>query len=451
MKKNLTKLILIASLSNFAYADTTGNLVSQDFTSGWTNTGNSYHGDLTIAGHHNGTVESDSVSLNAEGINKESLNNGFSITGSANVWFWNNETQSVTQTIKTVDDNGEVITQNRTLSGSCATWNGCTYGSMTDTLIIGSNSQQDYDVNLKYSFSVPNQTSGHYGADLKDPSLTVSYTYVPPLDSATQTALLDLNNDIKDELKDVDTFEFKNEEIKLDSFESFTEEQTFDDFKEDDFSTDTMLVDNKEETPNLEPKEELSGDQGSTFTETAKASDEKTDAPVSSAEDSQDPREPQTEEEEPSSLQAEQSSNEEEDTSQETSSEEEQNTEVADDNNDNASSEKKSVSLADNIKAIDVKVKDPGKNMELKNLVKLDAMIDNTMLLSYANLPFYKDKKIYTDQINIFDNRILYDTVTLVSYQQNDPIFQREKALFDIRQEKQKLIKELEILKNGKT
>ena len=440
--------ILIPTISA---TETTNNLVSTDFTSGWTNTGNTYHGSNTIAGHHGGTVESDSVSLNAEGINKESLNGGFSITGSANVWFWNNETQSVTQTIKTVDDNGEVITQNRTLSGSCATWNGCTYGSMTDTLIIGSNSQQDYDVNLKYSFSVPNQTSGHYGADLKDPSLTVSYTYVPPLDSATQTALLDLNNDIKDELKDVDTFEFKNEEIKLDSFESFTEEQTFDDFKEDDFSTDTMLVDNKEETPNLEPKEELSGDQGSTFTETAKASDEKTDAPVSSAEDSQDPREPQTEEEEPSSLQAEQSSNEEEDTSQETSSEEEQNTEVADDNNDNASSEKKSVSLADNIKAIDVKVKDPGKNMELKNLVKLDAMIDNTMLLSYANLPFYKDKKIYTDQINIFDNRILYDTVTLVSYQQNDPIFQREKALFDIRQEKQKLIKELEILKNGKT
>jgi hypothetical protein len=74
---------------------------------------------------------------------------------------------------------------------------------MTDTLIIGSNSQQDYDVNLKYSFSVPNQTSGHYGADLKNPSLSVTYTYVPPLDSATQTALLDLNNDIKDDLKDV--------------------------------------------------------------------------------------------------------------------------------------------------------------------------------------------------------------------------------------------------------
>ena len=176
--------ILIPTTLNKSNAETTNNLVSTDFSSGWTNTGNTYHGSNTIAGHHGGTVESDSVSLNAEGINKESLNNGFSITGSANVWFWHSETQSVTQTIKTVDDNGEVITQNRTLSGSCATWNGCTYGSMTDTLILGSNTQQDYDVNLKYTFSVPNQTSGHYGADLKDPSLTVNYTYVPPLDNA---------------------------------------------------------------------------------------------------------------------------------------------------------------------------------------------------------------------------------------------------------------------------
>jgi hypothetical protein len=70
--KNLTKLLVSLSLvSNLSYADTTGNLVSQDFTTGWTNTGNSYHGSNTIAGHHNGTVESDSVSLNAEGINKE--------------------------------------------------------------------------------------------------------------------------------------------------------------------------------------------------------------------------------------------------------------------------------------------------------------------------------------------------------------------------------------------
>jgi len=449
LKKNLIKLLASLSLiSNLSYADTTGNLVSQDFTSGWTNTGNSYHGNNIIAGHHNGTVESDSVSLNAEGINKESLNEGFSITGSANVWFWNNETQSVTQTIKTVDDNGQIITQNRTLSGTCATWNGCSYGSMTDTLIIGSNSQQDYDVNLKYSFSVPNQTSGHYGADLKDPSLTVSYTYVPPLDSATQTALLDLNNDIKDELKDVNTFKFEEEPVSLDmnttELQTDTEEMTF-----QETFTDTALVDNKEETPDLEPKEELSGDQGSTFTESAEPSDEKTDAPLSQAEDSQDPQEPQTAEEEPSSLQAEQSSNEEKGTEKETSTEKEQTTEAASDSKSNVSGEKKSISLAKSMEKIDAEVKDIGKNLKLKNLVKIKLMSDNSVLESYANIKFYKPKNIYLDQIDIRDNRVLYANASLVSYQQKDPLFQAQKTLFEIRQEKQKLIKELQVLKNA--
>ena len=432
MKKNLIKLLASLSLvSNLTYADTTDNLVSQDFTSGWTNTGNSYHGSNTIAGHHNGTVESDSVSLNAEGINKESLNEGFSITGSAEVWFWNNETQSVTQTIKTVDDNGEVITQNRTLSGTCATWNGCSYGSMTDTLIIGSNSQQDYDVNLKYTFSVPNQTSGHYGADLKNPSLSVTYTYVPPLDSATQTALLDLNNDIKDDLKDVDTFKFEEDDFKF--------EETFTEMPE--FETNESLPELKEED-----KQEVL--DTNSFTESAAPSDEKTDAPLSQAEDSQDPQELQSAEEEPSSLQAEQKSNEEQDTKTETSTEKEQTTEAAADSKSNVSGEKKSISLAKSMEKIDAEVKDIGKNLELKNLVKIKLMSDNNALESYANIQFYKPKNIYLDQIDIRDNRVLYADASLVSYQQKDPLFQAQKELFDIRQEKQKLIREIQILKN---
>jgi hypothetical protein len=433
MRFTVLTLLLTILIPTISATETTNNLVSTDFTSGWTNTGNTYHGSNIIAGVHGGTVESDSVSLNAEGINKESLNEGFSITGSANVWFWNNETQSVTQTIKTVDDNGQTITQNRTLSGSCATWNGCSYGSMTDTLIIGSNSQQDYDVNLKYTFSVPNQTSGHYGADLKNPSLSVTYTYVPPLDSATQTALLDLNNDIKDDLKDVDTFKFEEDDFKFE--ETFTEMPEFETYE----MTEEIKEEDKQEVLDT-----------NSFTDSEVPSDEKTDAPLSSAEDSQDPQEPQTSEEEPSSLQAEQSSDEESDKESQTSTEEKQTEQAENDSSDKQTDdEKKTVSLADNIKAIDVKVKDPGKNMELKNLVKLDAMVDNTMLLTYGNVPFYKDKKIYTDQINIFDNRILYDTVTLVSYQQKDPVFQQQKALFEIRQEKQKLIREIQVLKNA--
>ena len=448
MKKNLIKLLVATSLSNFAYAETTNNLVSTDFASGWTNTGNSYHGSSTIAGHHGGTVTSDSVSLADDvGLNKNEINQGFSVNSSANVWFWNNYDQSVTMTTQAIDDNGQTITQTRTLSGTCATWNGCDFGSMTDTMVFNSNTQADYNLSLGFSFSVtdPTYQSGHYAADLKDPSMTVTYTPVN-IDSAVEAELFSINSEITNDLKDVDTFEFKNEDIKVDNFESFSEEPTFDDFKEDDFSMDTALVDNKEETLELEPKEESFDDQDSTFTET---SDENTDALLSQAEDSQDPQEPQSVEEEPSSLQAEQSSSEESDTETETSTEKEETTQVASDNKNSVSSEKKLTSLEKSMEKIDQQVKDIGKNLQLKNLVKLKIMSNNDALQQYANIPFYKPKNIYKDQVDIRDNRVLYANSTLISYTQKDPIFTKEKELFNIKVQKEKLLQEIEVLKNG--
>ena len=452
MKKNIIKLLVTTSLSSFAYADTTQNLVSQDFATGWTNTGNTYHGSSVIAGHHDGTVVSDSVSLNAEGINKESLNNGFSVTGSAEVWFWNNYSQSITQTIKTVDDNGEVITQNRTLSGSCATWNGCSFGSMTDTLIIGSNSQQDYNVNLKYSFDVPGTSpAGHLGADLRNPSLTVDYTYVPPLDNATQTALLDLNNDINDDLKDIDNFIFEEEIVIMDT-ESFgnIEDQTLEEppleilSYSDDAFTETPQFETNEPLP-TEP--EASTEEvldTTTFTETSEPSDEN-----DGVESQEDFESVSTEDTGPQESQI---SDQGETVSDNESTTETTEAESSQDTNDKSSAEVKDsskISLTKTMEKIDAQVKDIGKNLQLKNLVKLKVMIDNTGLESYANVPFYKPKAIYLDQASIGDNRVLYPDSSLVSYTQNDPVYQKEKALFDIRQKKQKLIQELQVLKNG--
>ena len=414
MKKNLIKLLVSLSLiSNLSHAETTNNLVSQNFTTGWSGTNlSSLHGSNTIAGVHNSYVESDAVSLSSLDINKESLNEGFTVTGSADYWFWYGAQQSVTQTIKTVDDNGNIITQTRVVSGTSGT--GTTY----DQLIIGSNSQQDYDVSLRYDFSIPSQPNYHYAADLNNPSLSVTYTYVAPLDTATQTELFAINETINKDLKDI-------EEVKIES----------------------KTVDNKIEMTSTESQLETKSDSLSS-TNSEVLSDEKTDAPLSQVSDSQDLPEPQNEEQEPS-LQAEQSLTEESDTEKETSTEKEQTTETVADSKSNVESEKKSISLAKSMEKIDAEVKDIGKNLELKNLVKIKLMSDNDALLDYANVQFYKPKYIYKDQVDIRDNRILYNNVTLVSYQQKDPIFQTQKALFDIRQEKQKLIRELQILKNG--
>jgi hypothetical protein len=51
-------------------------------------------------------------------------------------------------------------------------------------------------------------------------------------------------------------------------------------------------------------------------------------------------------------------------------------------------------------------------------------------------------------QAKNFDNRIIY-TKNLAEYQQNDPIFTQQNEINSIRLEKQKLIREIEVLKNG--
>ena len=50
---------------------------------------------------------------------------------------------------------------------------------------------------------------------------------------------------------------------------------------------------------------------------------------------------------------------------------------------------------------IDAKVKNPVKNLELKNLIKMDRMIDSDIsLVAYNNIDFYISKDIF-NQCNL--------------------------------------------------
>ena len=123
----------------------------------------------------------------------------------------------------------------------------------------------------------------------------------------------------------------------------------------------------------------------------------------------------------------------------------------APDKSDTASNDSKNnidISLNKAMAKIDAKIKDIDKNLKFKNFVKIKAMTSNNLLEQYK-IPFYKKKRIYEDQINIRDNRTLYSTKTLLSYTQNDPIFAKEKQINKIRLEKQRLINEIQVLKNG--
>ena len=96
---------------------------------------------------------------------------------------------------------------------------------------------------------------------------------------------------------------------------------------------------------------------------------------------------------------------------------------------------------------VDSDIKDIGKNLEIKNIIKLKAMVNNDMITAY-NIPFYVGKDIYIDQLNIFDKPI-YQDITLGQYILNDPVVQSKIKIMEIQDQKQKLLNEIEVLKNG--
>ncbi len=99
---------------------------------------------------------------------------------------------------------------------------------------------------------------------------------------------------------------------------------------------------------------------------------------------------------------------------------------------------------------VDKDVKDIAKNLAIKNIIKMQAMTsEQASLAMYQNAVFYKPKDIYLDQLNIFDPRQLYPNTSLASYIQNDKIEIKARKLNELNIKKQKLLYELEMLKNG--
>ena len=422
-------LLMILTLTTLK-AETTSNLVSQDFTSGWSGTNiDTTHGSGVIAGVDNEYIESDSVSLNDSNVNKNSLNNGFEITGSSKIWFWNSNSQSVTQSIKVTDDNGNLTTQNRTISGTCDTFNGCAYEDMTDTMIFGKNTVQDYDVVLRYDFSVPN-TTGHYGADLKEPSLIVNYTYVADINETVEQELINLFTDFEPEenikIEEEFTFEIK-EEPKIEEIFEVEESIQIVSMPEKELEIIEEKPEVMEETMIEEkPEEEIITEE---IMEEAK--EEMTAEIIEEM-----PEEAVEEKEE--KIQEEEMVEE----STEEAPEKEIKTKVA--------KKKTKKPKIDKIMAkVDEQIKDNAKNLQIKNIIKLDAMQNDQASLSvYNNNEFYKPKDIYLNQIEIFDNRSIYTNVDLVEYTANDIMEIKIKKLNEIKYNKRILLLELQELKN---
>jgi len=98
---------------------------------------------------------------------------------------------------------------------------------------------------------------------------------------------------------------------------------------------------------------------------------------------------------------------------------------------------------------VDKDIKDISKNLQIKNIIKLDAMVSDQASLDSYDIPFYKSKNIYLDQLQIQDIRQLYTDVSLNNYIANDPVVIMQEKLRKINIKKQQILIELEVLKNG--
>jgi len=246
-------LFVVTLASAKTSAESTGNLLSNDFTDGtWTTNIQSYHGSNIIAGVDGQYVES-KITL-SDHMNSIDIENVYQSDLTADVWFWNNESQSVTISQTISDTNGKEYSNNTVVSGTCATWNGCDFGTAPTNSILITDVASDYDIVSRFSFTVPSQPDYHYGADLRDPSLIL---YFEPFKMDVETVddvdiwLDDFDKKYEAEFKD-ETFTFtdvfKEEEIKMNEYYLFEEDMyMFMEEPKDDKTEEEFIEEFKEE------------------------------------------------------------------------------------------------------------------------------------------------------------------------------------------------------------
>ena len=422
-------IILIHTTSIKSEVITTNNLLDKNFDNGsWTGTADGRHGSNVIASEHDTYIQSDDISLkNDANLTELQIQNGYTTNHEFEYWHWNTYDSSVKSTVTITGANGETTTQIRNYnSSSCGSVNCGDYVTGSDTYTVLSSLQTDYDLSVRYDFTdSSNATENHYGVDVREPSLTVTYESDPFV----------LNEDIRDEIKDVlEKFKPEKEFIVKEEFkfvEIRTEPKPMEEPKViEQYKTEPKI----EKVYNEKPKEEIKSETkvADKITEeykkevstevTEQVSDNAKKEVIKKDTDKNDSKEVVKKD-----------------------SKEEVKTKVS------STKTKTSKPKLDLIMAkVDAQVKDASKNLNIKNIIKLDAMQkDSVSLVEYNNTEFYKPKDIYLDQIAIFDNRSIYKNFDLVQYRNNDIIGIKNRTLEELNINKQRILIELKELKNG--
>jgi len=260
MKLTLFSLLLTLSLLSSTATSvevTTGNILNnstfgtgtQYSETGWDVTGYDNHHDDLGSGSINNTpggsfaagVDSEisqSVTLSTDAqMNQKEIQNGFSSTAGADVWFWNNYNNTVTLEQKITGSDGSVTTQTRNIPTSNCGFSNCNqYNNYTDTHIQGANTQTDFNIKVTIKNQGVGYTSGHLGPDVDDVTLSITYTDIDLIDEDAQDAIEDIEEnipDIEDDFTWEDDFYFEEEDYAWEDDFYFEEDFSMD--WEDDF------------------------------------------------------------------------------------------------------------------------------------------------------------------------------------------------------------------------
>ena len=455
MKWLITFLFLFTIVN--AEEQTTGNLITNgNFetgnSNGWTTSGNvqvlndccelnNVPSNYDLEFGDSGSISQD-FKLYSNDITQDMLDNGITLNstievqnGECNVtgcWGGQGAADTFTNELSIKDSNGNILASNTNIRTDVTGIDGANF---SDTLIY--NGTGSSNGNITISGSDANAPAYLGGPNLDNISVTMTYD-----DSVLATEIVEEIENIFEEVEEVfEELEFVQIEELFEEFVTLLEEPPLE--EELSFEPVLMVVEEMpmEEEVVMEVEEEITME-----VEEAAEEEEMIEEEIIEEEPQQIAQKPNEEEEikeeEPTSETANKSPVS---TKKITKQKKVQSkTKTA-----NVESQSKFVGLEKAMDKVDKDIKDISKNLQIKNIIKLDAMASEQASLDLYNVPFYKSEDIYLDQMQIQDLRQLYADNNLDSYVVDDPMFVIQEKLNKINIKKQQILIELEQLKNG--
>ena len=434
-------------------------------------------GVLAFEGHEEDNVYQDVDLVDDGHLTQSQINQGFTSTMGADIWFWNNIENKLTlkQTITGAD--GSVSTQVREITGTSGS-TGNKFTNYTNVYTEGSNTQTDITIRAELF----NETAGtayddsHRGPDVDNVTLDITYQELPPINDDAQEAIdniVDVIDDIPEDFFE-EEFIFDDEIIIIDLLpEAVPEEITFEDIESFEEFEEMFIVEEEMEIVEeaeieVIEEEEIEVAEMEAETEAEPTMEIEEEAPIEETEEPtkevqneetmEDSGESMEEESENKESVSEANEDEDETTEEaEPDSEESEDTEIqtaeAGDEEKVSTKSEKQIEISADVGGTTVKL----KKVE-KQLSKIDRMLIQPELDSYEEVEFYESKDIYQDaNLELFENQVdlgsysvqIYAGVTLSAYSVNDPMQIFEERMDFLARQKLSIMLELKKLRGN--